>query len=137
MAKFAAITSKLEWHDGTVFTEVTQLIEVSGPGFSVASADSSDLSSSLRTDEPTMVKHGPITFRGLWDPDNVVHIALRTDAAARTKRQCKVTNSDTTPSTITFATAVNFITDWNVERNKDGLLEFSGTINCNVAPTVA
>lgn len=137
MAKAKALTSKLEWHNGTIFTEVLQVRELGGPGITVSKVNSSDLASVVETEEPILAKHGPITFKGLWDPDDIVHKALRDDAAALTKRQVKITNSDATPSTVTFGTAVNFIEDWKVERNKDGLLEFSGSINCNVAPTIA
>lgn len=138
--KVKALTSKLEWKSGTggtVYREITQITGLDGPGVKVNSAPTTDLASTVETEVPILAKHGPITGRGFWDPDDVAHQEFLVDARAKTLRAVKVTNSDTTPATTEFATAVNYVDSLDITRNRDGHLEFSFTINCNEAPTVA
>ena len=140
MAKVKALTSKLEWKygtGGTVYFEILQLLELSGPGVKVNAAPTTDLASTVETEVAILAKHGPISGRGFWDPDDVTHIAFLADSRAKTPRAVKITNSDATPSTIEFATAVNFVESLEITRNKDGFLEFTFSINCNEAPTIA
>ena len=140
--KVKGLTSKLEWKSGTggtVYVEILQLIELDGPGVKANSAPTTTLASTVETEVPILSKHGPITGRGFWDPDDANHIQFLADARANpaTPRAVKVTNSDATPSTIEFATAVNFVESLEITRNKDGFLEFTFSINCNEAPTIA
>ena len=139
--KVKALTSKLEWKmgtGGTVYVEIAQLTELHGPGLQVSKQPTTDLASTVQTEVAFLAKHGPITGKGFWDPDDTTgHVAFLADARAKTMRAVKITNSDATPSTIEFATAVNFVESLDITRNKDGFLEFSFSINCNEAPTIA
>ena len=138
--KVKALTSKLDWKSGTggtVYVEIVQLTELHGPGVQVNKQPTTDLASTVQTEVPILAKHGPITGKGFWDPDDANHIQFLADARAKTPRAVRVTNSDATPSSTEFATAVNFVDSLEVTRNKDGFLEFSFSINCNEAPTIA
>jgi len=125
MTAFAAIGTIISWNGSAI----PQLTKVDGPNPKVDFDETTALDSTggKKTRMPTLVDEGEISFEGVWDPDNAVHQALRTDCLAKTARQVIVTNPDTAPPT-TITAAVAYVAELNFPRELSAALKFSGKI---------
>lgn len=69
---------------------------------------------------------GQLSLSLHFNPDDTVHQGLRTDRANRTRRQFKITFTDTTPAaTWTF---YGYVTQFSVQGGVDAVVEASVTI---------
>ena len=68
---------------------------------------------------------GQLTLTVHYNPDDLVHQGLRTDRANRTRRQFKITFTDTNPATWTF---YGYVTHFSVQGGVDAVVQASVTI---------
>jgi len=126
-----------EWHNGTVFQVVSGLQRLDHNLGEVEAIDTSHFGSTdkKRTFTPGLLDPGSIEIEGDFDPDDVAHTQMKTDYHGRTTRQCKITRTDATPSTVTFTNA--FITAFRTTAVHDNKWRFTATIKVSGAITEA
>ena len=99
-------TCTLSYGDGgspETFTAVPGTAELQLPGHEVGSIDMSSTDGAVGAFEPGKPKVQPISGSLNFDPDNAPQVQLRTDLLARTKRNWRLTLTDTSPdTTVTF-----------------------------------
>jgi len=126
MATHKAHGSIFKWHNGTILVAVPQIRNLNGPDESIDVADTTNMDTvgGKRTFIPTLVNSGTISLEIEYDPDDVAHTSLITDAEAKTSRAFEITETDPTPKTKAgtgIITAVSFARD------------FSGVLMMNVS----
>lgn len=114
-----------------VFTTIPGVKSFSGPGGSASVIDVTDLQSTGKEKRMGLQDEGQITLDINYTPDNAVHQALRSDRAARTLRNFKLTFTDDGNTVWDFAA---FVTGFTVQGGVDAVvgasvtLEISGSI---------
>jgi len=82
----------------TEFSNIGNIVDFSGPGGQAAVIDISNLDSTFREKMMGLPDEGQITFNLNWDPDNATHTTLRSNRAARTRTEFRITLTDATPT---------------------------------------
>lgn len=85
------------------FVALNNVTGFKGPGGSAAVIDITNLASVAKEKMMGLPDEGQFTLDINFDPDDTGHIALRNARGARTPIEIRVTFTDSTPSTATFA----------------------------------
>lgn len=134
----AAITAQgveLKIGDGAtteIFTTIAEIVSFSGPGGTASIIDVTSLSSTAKEKRVGMMDEGKLTFEMNLNPDNVQHLALKTDRAARTLRNFKLVLTDTTPTTLAFAA---YVSGMSISGGVDDVVKCSVTLEISGAVT--
>jgi len=115
-----------------VFTTIAGAKDFSGPSGSVSVIDVTALNDTAKQKMVGMEDEGQFSFNLNWNAADVQHALLRTNFAAQTQTNFKITLSDTT--VITFAA---FITGFDHSGAVDGVYEASITLEITGAITIA
>jgi len=89
-----------------VFTVITEVKSIDGPGGQANEIDVTDLSSTSKEFKLGLQDEGDITLDISYLPTNTIHAQLRSDRSAGTQRNYQITFTDTAPTTWTFAALV-------------------------------
>lgn len=89
-----------------VFTTIPGVTSISGVGQTRGQIDVTNLSSAAREYKKALQDGQEITLQIQYDPDHASHSGLRTDMAAETSRNFKITLTDSPAQTISFAAMV-------------------------------
>lgn len=100
-----------------VFTTIPGATDIDGPSWEKAVIDMSALEDAIGSFEPGKPKVQPVSFTLNFDPDLVSHQNLEADSQARTKRNYRITRTDTSPSTTQTFQA--FVTSFGVTVSDD------------------
>jgi hypothetical protein len=110
MAKYAAFAASLKVEISSVYTTIAQVRDINGPALTGETDDvtNRDSSGGFREYIGTLKDGGDVTFNIVYDPDQTTHsasaaggvVTLLTSGALNNFR---VTFSDSTPATATFA----------------------------------
>lgn len=87
---------------GSTWTTVAQIAEIDGFDMSVETEDSTDLSSTARTHEPTLPDFGTLSGKLRHDPDDSTHQAMVALIASPARKNWRVNYTDSTPTVGTF-----------------------------------
>ncbi len=105
---------------------IPHVVSFQGPGGQASVIDVTNLASSAKEKRVGLRDEGQLSLSLHFNPDDLVHQGLRSDRANRTRRQFKITFTDTTPaSTWTF---YGFVTQFSVQGGVDAVVEASVTI---------
>lgn len=123
--------AKIKIGDGgapETFTEIPECGDIDGPGLEVEMADvtthSSASAGANREFIPTLIKTKECTFDLNYVKSEPTHIALRTSAANRTKRNFQLINPAGT-ETVSFS---GYVTDFSLKYPVDEAVKFDVTI---------
>lgn len=112
--------------DGTTYTTIAQRVTISGPKMEVAEVETSDLDSTVKTFRPSGVPDsGSLDLEVYFDPDDTQHTAIRALMATPAVKNFKLTLTDGTPATATFA---GFPTSFELNG-----MEIEGNLGANVS----
>lgn len=114
------------------FTTIPEVKSFSGPGGSASVIDVTDLQSAAKEKRMGLQDEGQLTLSINYIPDNAVHQGLRTDRANQTKRNFRMTFTDTGATVWDFAA---FVTGFSVSGGVDGVVEASVTLEISGAIT--
>jgi len=89
-----------------VFTTISEISSISGPGGQAAVIDTTDLSSLAKEKRMGLPDEGQITLDMNWIPKNVQHALLRTKRTAQVAVNFRITFTDSPATTWTFAAFV-------------------------------
>ena len=103
-----------------VFTNLPEIREFTGPGGSASIIDVSDLDSTFREKILGLPDEGQLSFTIHYIADNAQHQALRSDRAARTLRNFRITWTDTSPSIQWSFTG--YVTEFSVSGGVDDVV---------------
>lgn len=87
----------------TVFSTIANVIDFSGPGGQASVIDITNLASTAREKRMGLPDEGQLTLNLNLDPDDATHILLRDARKNRQKCEFKITLTDSTPTTLSFA----------------------------------
>ena len=134
MAVIKALGAIFKWHNGTALTQIVQCKKIDGPSETIAHADTTnmDTAGGKQTFTPTLVDAGSITLDIEYDPDDVMHKALITDAEAKTTRTWQITETDPSPTT---KDGSGFVSSIGFTRDFAGVLMLNVTIKISGAIT--
>jgi hypothetical protein len=134
MTVLRALGTIFKWHNGTLLVAVTQIKSIGGPAVSVAMEKSSNMDTVGWKDTflATTVDQGKITLEIEFDPDDVMHKQLISDAEARISRAFELDETDAIPTT---RSGTGIITSYDIKRDFAGLLTMSVAIQVNGAIT--
>ena len=115
------------------FTTVPEVSTLSGPSvkFDLLDVTSHDSSGFFKEYIPGLADGDNIAFKINWKPSNTVHVGLRTDSYARTKRNFKTVFPDSSLNTVLTATYIQTIAP-TADIGK--VLEASGTLKITGLP---
>jgi len=114
-----------------VFTTIAEVKSIDGPGGQSNEIDVTDLSSTAKEYVLGLQDEGDITLDMNYIPSNVQHAQLRSDRAAGTQRNYRISFTDSPVTTWTFAARVKGFSISNAVDNVTGLsvvLRVSGSI---------
>jgi predicted secreted protein len=114
------------------FTTIPEVKSFSGPGGSASVIDVTDLQSDAKEKRMGLQDEGQLTLSINYIPDNAVHQGLRTDRANQTKRNFRMTFTDTGATVWDFSA---FVTGFSVSGGVDGVVEASVTLEISGAIT--
>lgn len=98
------------------FSIIANVVDFSGPGGQASVIDITNLASVAREKRMGLPDEGQLTMNLLLDPDNATHQALRDARKNRTPCEFRITLTDGTPTTLTFAGFVlGFVTNVAVD----------------------
>lgn len=120
-----------------VFTTIAEVTSFSYSGMEASFIDVTHMTSpnAIREVIPSLIEPGTISFEMNFVPDSATHDAIRTDLAARTKRNFKLVFTDATPSTWSFS---GYYKSFAVNGEVGGKLQASASIQLTAAlPTEA
>lgn len=106
---FVAQGTLLKRGDGgspEVFTSIGEITDFSGPGGKAKIIDVTNLDSTAIEKLVGLPDEGTLTITLTWDPENAQHTGLRSDRAARVKRNFQMVFSDSGHATAAFAAFV-------------------------------
>jgi hypothetical protein len=129
---------KFEWYNGTAFVQILGLDNVDVDEGERTLLPSDDLETALGVAQPQVVGlRGPatITISGKYDQDDTDQAAFKADYIAGTERQAKITRTDATPSTKTWAKAV--VRSFQEPGEKNTIQKFSAVIQVWSTETLA
>ena len=110
----------------TAFETIPNVVSFQGPGGQAAVIDVTNLASVSKEKRVGLRDEGQLTLTVHYNPDDLVHQGLRTDRANSTRRQFKITFTDTAPAaTWTF---YGYVTQFSVQGGVDAVVEASVTI---------
>lgn len=110
----------------TTFETIPNVVSFQGPGGQASVIDVTNLASTAKEKRVGLRDEGQLSLSLHFNPDDPVHIAMRADRAANTRRQYKITFTDTTPAaTWTF---YGYVTQFSVQGGVDAVVEASVTI---------
>ena len=87
---------------GSVYNDVGEITSIAGPGGSAAVIDVTNLSSAAKEKLIGLPDEGQITLEVNLDPGDAQQIGLKDDRASQTKRDFKITLTDTSSTELTF-----------------------------------
>lgn len=125
--------------NGSVFklgsTTVSEVTNISGPGFSSDTLDDTTHNNSdkFRTYKKGLTDAGEITIEGFLNQDDYSTVE---DAAATTSEYSATVTMPTSPS-VTQWEANGFVTGFECEAPYDGLIGFSATFKVSGKPTLS
>jgi hypothetical protein len=126
MSKWAAKGTKLQIGNGAeseVFTDVGELLDMSGPSASLGTADVTSHSSTAKECVATVLDSGEVTFSINYDPTLATHKnasgGLIYQMQQKTLRNWKIVFPDTSSSYITFS---GFVTSFEPDAPVEGKL---------------
>ncbi len=114
-----------------VFTTIAEVKSIDGPGGQANEIDVTDLSSTAKEFALGLQDEGDITLDINYIPGNTQHAQLRSDRAAGTSRNYRITFTDSPATTWTFAAYVKGFSISNAVDNITGAsvtLRVSGSI---------
>ena len=82
----------------TTFETIPNVVSFQGPGGQASVIDVTNLASTAKEKRVGLRDEGQLSLSLHFNPDDTVHQGLRTDRANRTRRQFKITFTDTTPA---------------------------------------
>ena len=85
-----------------VYTEVAQVMSISGPDGSTGEIDVTNLASIIKEFVPSLPDMGSVSCEASWDPTLTSHIAISTDFLAQTTGAWQIRLSDSPRSVISF-----------------------------------
>lgn len=109
----------------TAFEIIPNVVSFQGPGGQAAVIDVTNLASTSKEKRVGLRDEGQLTMTMHYNPDDLVHQGLRSDRAARTRRQFKLTFTDSNPAIWTF---YGYITHFSVQGGVDAVVQASVTI---------
>lgn len=87
--------TKLQLSISSVFTDIAQVVSISGPNWTVGSSPTTHLGSTAQTSRPTLPDGGEVTFQILYWAGETTHAALTTLAATPVISSWKEVFADT------------------------------------------
>lgn len=144
MAEYAAYGTTFAIGDSSVvgsanFTNVVQVRNISGPGFSLDTADvtAHDSTGAWEEHVPTILRSGEVTLELVWDPDSATHEStsggLMHAYANRTLLAYRIQWPDSTPTEWKFQA---YVTGFEPSAPHDDALTASVTLKLTGAPTL-
>lgn len=119
-----------------VFTAYGEIIDIQGPEESRPAIDATHLGSSIRTFEAGIRDGGTVVVEQHHDPDAAVSSTLRTQFTAGTKKNHRITLTDTAPAT-TYTFQCLVISDSGPKISMDQTIKRTWTLRVTNAPTIA
>lgn len=144
MAEYAAYGTTFAIGDSSVigsanFTNVVQVRNISGPGFSLDTADvtAHDSTGAWEEHVPTILRSGEVTFELVWDPDSATHEStsggLVHAMTNRTLLAYRIQWPDSTPTEWKFQA---YVAGFEPTAPHDDALTASVTLKLTGAPTL-
>jgi hypothetical protein len=85
-----------------IFTEVAQVMNISGPDGSTGEIDVTNLASTIKEFVPSLPDMGTVACEASWDPKLTSHIAISTDFLAQTTGNWEIRLSNSPRTIIAF-----------------------------------
>ena len=104
---------------------IGEIVSFNGPGGSASVIDVTHLGSTRREKRMGIADEGQFSFEVNLVPGNAGQVALRADRASRTKRECVLTLTDTSSTTLTFDA---FCTQFSIQGSVDIKVSASVTL---------
>jgi hypothetical protein len=104
---------------------IGEIVSFNGPGGSASVIDVTHLGSTRREKRMGIADEGQFSFEVNLVPGNAGQVALRADRAARTKRVCILTLTDTTNTTLTFDA---YCSQFSIQGSVDNKISASVTL---------
>ena len=109
------------WHAQAI----GEVVSFNGPGGSASVIDVTHLGSTRREKRMGIADEGQLSFEINLVPGNAGQVQLRADRASRTQRECILTLTDTTNTTLTFDA---FCTQFSIQGSVDNKIQASVTL---------
>ena len=109
----------------TAFETIPNVVSFHGPGGQAAVIDVTNLASVSKEKRVGLRDEGQLTLTVHYNPDDLIHQGLRSDRANRTRRQFKITFTDSNPAVWTF---YGYVTHFSVQGGVDAVVQASVTI---------
>lgn len=116
-----------------VFTAITEIGSIDGPGGQANEIDVTDLSSAAKEFRQGLQDEGDVTCEFNFIPQNTQHALLRSDRAAQTLRNYRITFTDSPATTWTF---LAFVKGLSISNSVDDVTKASLTLRVTGAITV-
>jgi len=114
---------------GVTFTwntnAIGEIVSFNGPGGSASVIDVTHLGSTRREKMMGIADEGQFSFEVSLVPGDVGQVALRADRASRTQRECVLTLTDTSSTTLTFDA---YCTQFSIQGSVDNKISASVTL---------
>ena len=117
-----------------VFAAITEIGSIDGPGGQANEIDVTDLSSTAKEFRQGLQDEGDVTCEFNFIPQNTKHALLRSDRAAQTLRNYRITFTDSPAPTWTF---LGFVKGLSISNSVDDVTKASLTLRVTGAITVA
>jgi hypothetical protein len=114
-----------------VFSTITEVKNIAGPGGAAAEIDASDLASTAKEFRMGLQDEGQVTLTMNWIPTNTQHALLRTQRAAQALTTFLLTFTDSPQTTWKFDA---FVQEISISNAVDALTE--GTVTLRVSGAV-
>jgi hypothetical protein len=109
----------------TSFSTIGNVIDINGPGGQASVIDITNLASTAREKRMGLPDEGQVTFNIQLDPDLATHQLVRNARANRQKSEFRITLTDTTPTTLTFA---GYVLNFSISLAVDDVVKASVVI---------
>ncbi|TXH06680.1 MAG: hypothetical protein E6R09_01100 [Rhodocyclaceae bacterium] len=109
----------------STFETIPNVVSFQGPGGQASVIDVTNLASTSKEKRVGLRDEGQLSLTLHFNPDDTIHLGLRTDRANRSRRQFRITFTDATPATWTF---YGYVTQFSVQGGVDAVVEASVTI---------
>lgn len=114
---------------GVTFTwntaAIGEIVSFNGPGGSASVIDVTHLGSTRREKRMGIADEGQLSFEVNLVPGNAGQVALRADRASRTQRECVLTLTDDSSTTLTFDA---YCTQFSIQGSVDNKVSASVTL---------
>ena len=117
-----------------VYTTIPEVVNIQGPGGQANEIDVTDLNSTAKEFRMGLQDEGSITMDILYIPGNAVHAGLRSDRAAQTLRNFRITFTDSPQTTWTFGA---FVLGFEISNAVDDVTKASVTLRVSGSVTEA